>query len=194
MHRTAIIPLVVALVGNLGWVPSVAASSPGNPDLPPTRAEIEPKRFRLRTGSLELGVAWRPELSSAGVCGYNILCGFTPRLGFDFELGSRAARLLAGSHIVPIPTFTGDLVSLEVFMVEVGALFGGPRVRGGIVVNGGAINAGGGAMLRLSPWVDRRGHRHGLDLRVTTSIFVPLTVAISYRFYPRKLDRKYPAR
>jgi len=38
----------------------------------------------------------------------------------------------------------------------------------------------------------RRGHRHGLDFRVMTSAFVPFGAAITYRFYPRKLDRMYP--
>ncbi len=179
--------LVTTLIATLGWSSTVQAAPA---DLPPERAQIEPRQFRLRTGSLELGAAWRPELAS-NPCGANLLCGVTPRFGFDVEFGSRAVRLVTGVYHAPVPTFTGDLVSFEAFMVELGALFGGPRVRAGIIANGGAINAGVAAVLRLSPWVGRRGHRHGLDLRVTTSIFQPLGIALSYRFYPRKLDRKY---
>jgi hypothetical protein len=170
---------------------SVVANA--GPALPPTRAELDPKRFRLRTGSLEIGVGWRPEYDiQHGVCGLNIACGVTPRIGFDLELGSRAVRLVVGSFTAPMPMFTGDLVTLDAFMIEIGVLFGGPNVRGGIVLDGGAINAGGAAILRLSPWVDRRGHRHGIDIRAGTTIFHLMDFAVSYRFYPRGLDRKKP--
>lgn len=168
-------------------LPAILLSAPL--EQPPERSDIEPDRFRLRTGSLEIGAAWRPELYLP-VCGENPLCGFTPRLGFDLELGSRAVRLLTGVYTAPVPTFSVDLASIEAFMVEVGVLFGGPRIRAGLALDHGAINVGGALVLRLSPWVDQRGHRHGLDLRVTTSIFQPLGVGISYRWYPRKLERK----
>jgi hypothetical protein len=48
-------------------------------------------------------------------------------------------------------------------------------------------------IVRASPWVGRRGHRHGIDLRVSTSVFQPLGIALSYRWYPRLLDRRYNA-
>jgi len=179
----------IALLATLALGPEQA--------LPPSRAELEPRRFRLRTGSLELGVGWRPTLSSDGEypppCGFNALCGVTPRLGFDFEFGSRAVRLLIGSYRAPVPIFPGDIMVIEAYMIEAGVLFGNEKIRAGVVGNGGAaVNAGGALIVRASPWVDRRGHRHGLDLRVSTSIFAPLGVALSYRWYPRKLDRRYP--
>lgn len=183
----------LALLGTLALAPGSTEA------LPPERAEVEPKRFRLRTGSLEIGVGWRPTLSSyldePLPCGYNIACGVTPRIGFDFELGSRSARLVLGSYHAPIPLFNGDLAVIEAFIVEAGALFGGPRFRAGVVGGGGAAtNFGGALIVRASPWIDRRGHRHGLDLRISTSWFQPLGIALSYRWYPRKLDRAYPAR
>lgn len=107
-------------------------------------------------------------------------------MGFDVELGSRAVRMVVGGYSAPLPYFFG-----EVAMIQLGALFGGPRVRAGLIANGGFMDTGVSAVLRISPWVDRRGHRHGLDLRVSTSAFVPLGAAIAYHFYPRKLDRLY---
>ena len=185
----AITIATLALSTILGWA---STGTTAEADLPPARADLEPKRFRLRTGSFEIGVAWRPEYSVEGVCGFNPICGFTPRVGFDLELGSRTVRLVVGSFTAPVPTFTYDLVSLEAFMLETGVLFGGPKIRGGLMLNGGAINAGAAAVLRLSPWVDPRGHRHGLDLRFGTSIFQQFVVAVTYRFYPRRIERKYP--
>jgi hypothetical protein len=161
---------------------------------PPAPSKPDAKRFRLRTGSLEVGLGWRaefyPDIPGPSVCSYNIACGFTPRVGFDFEFGSRAARLVVGSFTAPIPFISGDVIVLEPFIVEVGGLFGGPKIRAGVMLNGGAINGGAAAVLRVSPWVDRFGHRHGFDLRVSTSVWLPLGLAITYRWYPRKLDRR----
>jgi hypothetical protein len=73
---------------------------------PPAEEQADAKRFRLRTGSLAVGLGWRaefyPDISGPSVCSYNIACGFTPRVGFDLEFGSRAARLVVGSYTAPI--------------------------------------------------------------------------------------------
>jgi hypothetical protein len=186
--------LLLTLGSIAGWSRPLRAAPPAT-ERPPPRSEVEPHRFKLRTGSLEVGAAWRPEFYPPNApCGYNLLCGVTPRLGFDFELGTRAIRLVVGSYSAPVPTFSGDLGSFEAYMIEVGALFGGPRVRGGIIANGGAINAGVAAVLRLSPWVDRYGNRHGIDIQASYSIFQPFAVALSYRFYPQLLELHYPKR
>jgi hypothetical protein len=114
------------------------ALGPAPGELPPIRADVDPDSFRLRTGSLELGVGWRPTLSDQGAgnypppCGFNVACGVTPRLGFDFEFGRPAARLLLGTYHAPMPTFSGNIATIEAFMIEIGALFGGPRIRAGV--------------------------------------------------------------
>lgn len=190
MNRPIALVTTLATSLALASIARPATAAPPRAELPPSRADVEPHEFRLRTGSLEIGAAWRPEFYPPDApCGINHLCGVTPRLGFDFELGSRAVRLVVGSYHAPVPTISGDLVALEVFMIEVGVLFGGPRVRGGIIANGGAINGGAAAVLRLSPWSDRYGNRHGIDVLVSTSIFQPFAVGLSYRFYPRLLER-----
>jgi hypothetical protein len=175
----------IALSTMLGWAPAAGSTKA---DLPPARADLEPKRFRLRTGSFEIGVGWRAELGFYDPCEFPG-CGFGPRVGFDVELGSRAVRMVVGAYTAPLPYFFG-----EVAMIELGALFGGPRVRAGLVANGGFMDTGLSAVLRVSPWVGHRGHRHGLDFRVSTSAFVPFGASITYRFYPRRLDRMYPQR
>jgi hypothetical protein len=180
MMSAPVAALVLSTV--LGWAPSTTAE----PGLPPTRADLEPRRFRLRTGSFEIGVGWRAEFGFFSACDIP-LCGFGPRVGFDVELGSRAARMLVGGYTAPLPYFFGDVA-----MIEFGALFGGPKVRAGLTANGGFMDVGVSVVLRVSPWVGHRGHRHGLDFRVSTSAVMPFGAAITYRFYPRKLDRMYP--
>jgi hypothetical protein len=174
------------------------ADAPGSEPTPTAddvdvEAESKPRRFRLQTASMEIGVGWRPEFygtpNSPPPCGLNVLCGVTPRVGFDAEFGTRAARLVVGGYTAPIPYFVG-VVALEALMFDAGGLFGGPKVRAGLLLDFGAINVGGSAVLRVSPWVDRRGHRHGFDLRVSGSLWIPFGVALAYRWYPRKLDRQ----
>ena len=115
----------LAFSAAVGW--SSPSTSPAEDELPPTRAELEPGRFRLRTGSFEIGVVWRAEGGFYNPCEIDPLCGVGLRVGFDVELGTRAVRMVVGGHTAPLPYFISNLA-----MIEIGALFGGPRVRAGL--------------------------------------------------------------
>jgi hypothetical protein len=164
------------------------------------RADVEPQRFRLRTGRMYLGARWKPILSvpswarQTAPCGLNVACGVSPQLGFDLELGSRAARLLLGTYTAPLFWFNAgrDVALAEFFILEIGGLFGGPNVRAGVSMRTGAILAvGGTALLRVTPLVGPRGGRHGFELRVGTGFFdEPLSVGLNYAWHPARLERK----
>lgn len=167
--------------------------------VPPLRADVEPRKFRLRTGRLYVGARWRPALRTAMIsgdsrpCGINLACGVSPQIGFDLELGSRASRLLVGAYTAPLPWIGAgaDVVTGEFLIVELGGLFGGPKVRGGVSVRTGALEpVAGTALLRVTPWVDRRWARHGFELRVGTGLFEELSVGLNYAWHPARLERK----
>jgi len=67
------------------WLTTVSTSV-----LPPSRSEVDPHKFRLRTASLQVGATWRPQweflAGQEPLCDYGIDCGLSPVIGFDFEV------------------------------------------------------------------------------------------------------------
>ena len=185
--------LVASLLSASLTLADSGADAP-QPELAPLRADVEPHKFRLRTGRMYVGAQWRATLTGPyAPCWFNIACGVSPVVGFDLESGTRWARLLTGVYTAPMPWVTGgsDGEQAEFLMLEVGALFGGPNLRAGLSARVGLMTfIAGTAIVRVTPFVGRRGGRHGFELRVCRSFADDLTVGLNYAWHLPRLERK----
>lgn len=161
------------------------------PALPPDRSELEPKRFRYRASSLVVGPRATLTFFESPPCRYLGECPPGIVLGFSAEAGSRRARVLVELNTAPIPYFAGDVAVVEGINAGVGGLFGNESFRGGAMVSiGYAALAGGDARFVAAPWVDRRGGRHGIEVRVGGTWWGALHIGLHYRWFPRVLNRQ----
>jgi hypothetical protein len=159
--------------------------------LPPDYADVEPRRFRYRASSLLAGVRGTFTFYDSPTCGDIASCPPGPVLGFSSEFGTRSARLLLETYTAPVPYFPGDIVVIEALNFGFGGLFGNERFRGGATLVTGAFTLlGVDGRFLAAPWTGRRGGRHGIEIRVGTTWWLPLHVGIHYRWFPAALNRR----
>lgn len=91
----------------------------------------------------------------------------SPVVSLDWELGGERARLALGVESQPTYLYWlgNDVLAIDLVHLRVGGMFGGDALRAGPEVSAGVLSLGGGARLVYAPWLDRRGRRHGLDVR-----------------------------
>ncbi|MEZ4450404.1 MAG: hypothetical protein R3B09_13075 [Nannocystaceae bacterium] len=109
--------------------------------------------------------------------------GATPTLDLLAELGGRRLRFVLGAYSSPVPMGVGDVGAATLIGVRAGFLMGGEKVRGGLTGGGGFYGWEANGHLVVTPWRDRRGHRHGVALAVGAWLGQP-SVTLGYRFAP----------
>jgi hypothetical protein len=170
----------------------IFAAAPQEPQtLPPDYGEVEPRRFRYRASSMLVGLRGTFTFVDSPTCETIASCPPGAVLGFSSELGTRSARLLLETYTAPVPYFPGDIAVVEALNFGLGGLFGNERFRGGVTLFTGVFTlVGTDARFLAAPWTGRRGGRHGIEMRVGTTWWLPLHVGIHYRWFPAALNRR----
>ena len=145
-----------------------------------------PRGFRIRAVSAALGAEQRISLYTP--CDNYFACATSPWLGADIEAGGRFARIRGELYTSPLPHFEGDAGIIPIFVLSLGATFGNEIIRGTVGGQGGVFHLGAHAGLLLTPWRDRFDQGHGIELRVGYMAPTSMTVALMYRWYPRRLN------
>lgn len=152
-------------------------------------ATYEPRRFRYRGTSFGFGV--RTVARPAYCRSLREGCTLSPLLAATSEFGSTHARLVVELFSAPVDYWEIDFgFPPPAIALAVGGLFGNEKVRGGLLATGGYYWWGVDARLMITPWRTARGGRHGLELAVGWGLQDFLSAAISYRWFPARLNHR----
>ncbi|MEZ4448961.1 MAG: hypothetical protein R3B09_05715 [Nannocystaceae bacterium] len=151
-----------------------------------------PRRLGYRGTSLGFGGAIHfddgcpADGSPCGPASDRLLLLGTPTFDLLTELGWRHLRAVVGVFVAPVPHENTDYGAGLLFGAQGGLLVGYERLRAGVTVGGGLLGFQFVGRLLVTPWRDRRGHRHGLEAAVGREDYRDF-VLFAYRFAPAAL-------
>lgn len=114
----------------------------------------------------------------------------TPFVDILAEFGARRIRFVVGAYAAPVYVGFSDFYTATFLGVRAGILAGNEAVRGGATIGGGYFGWEVDGHLFVTPWRDRRGHRHGVALSVGAWFFGSPSVTLGYRFAPAALNHR----
>ncbi|MEZ4449870.1 MAG: hypothetical protein R3B09_10365 [Nannocystaceae bacterium] len=114
----------------------------------------------------------------------------TPLVDILAEFGARRIRFVVGAYSAPVYVGFSDFYTATFLGARAGILAGNEAVRGGATIGGGFFGWEVDGHLFVTPWRDRRGHRHGVALSVGAWFFGSPSVTLGYRFAPAALNHR----
>jgi hypothetical protein len=134
----------------------------------------------------QLTFAWVYPMDGEGARSFAV--AGTPVVDLLAEFGTRRVRFVVGPYTAPVYMGFSDFFTATFIGARAGLLVGGERFRFGATAGGGLLGAEANIHALLTPWRDRHGHRHGIEVSAGMWLFRQPSFTIGYRFAPAALN------